>query len=520
MTATADSRSTSALSSVPLAHDDQSRDPFWHSTPRSMAAVQQAPSPQPAPLPAQQFTRGPAPASAARRPQCTHMSIIRCHTAVRHCIICGKTPSLGWLYVCQQDQDLSTGCLEFTGLNPSAQADDGQTDGDFEEHARQAESLGMSAGVIKGIRKGDYTTDQARRLIDQKRHLRATIRSTQSTHGINAASDPAPASDIIASVGATAPDRGTAVPASPQTSDLNNASDASVAASQTRKSSRGSKRQHQSCHLQVCHTCRPFFTERLPMSFERVLSGKVPAVTEDEITRLPMMNPSIVRNLGLRQEPPLPPPANQSPGYSSAMHQTDGYDDDSWSSTPTSATNSETDSDQLEFADPYPCPGPGICPLWSQDSGCAYDDGFDDGMRAQNHGFEPEPETETDRIARRRARRDLLFPPGLTSAGGSSVSLPLLATAPLTPVLHEEELFEDMLLYIKLGKTRGKAKTICAGLTEVKTRPGRLAIPLGLGFGGTDSSSSLGSEVEVDGGVALTEEAVESGVPDIVTDPE
>ncbi|KAF2774072.1 hypothetical protein EJ03DRAFT_379812 [Teratosphaeria nubilosa] len=519
MTAIADS--SSALSSTPLARDDQSRDPFWHSTPRSMAAVQQVPPPQPAPVPSQRLARGSAPTAAARRPQCTHMSMSRGHSAVSSCVVCGKIPSLGWLYVCQQDRDLSTGCLEFTELNPSAQSGDFQTNGDFEEHAREAESLGMSTGVIKGIRKGDYTTDQARRLIDQKKHLRATIRSTQSPHGTSAVPDLPPAGDIIASVGSTIPDLAPAVQASPQTGDLTSTSDSSVAAPQNGKSSRGSKKQHQSCHFQVCHTCRPFFTERLPMSFERMLSGKVPAITEDEITRLPMMKPSIVRNLGLRQAPLPPPPANRSPGYNSAMHQTDGYDGDSWSSTPTSATNSETDFDQLEFADPYPCPGPGLCPVWSQYSGCAYENGFDDGLRALSHGFDPEPQTEFDPVARQKAIRNLMSDTsGCATAGGSSVSLPLLDTAPLTPVSHEQWLLEDMLMYIKLGRTRGKAKTICAGLTEAKTRPGRFAIPLGLAFGGKDSSSSLGSEVEVDGGVALTEEAVESGIPDIVTDLE
>jgi hypothetical protein len=34
---------------------------------------------------------------------------------------------------------------------------------------------------------------------------------------------------------------------------------------------------------------------------------------------------------------------------------------------------------------------------------------------------------------------------------------------------------------------------------------------------GRDSRQSFGSEVEVEGGVALTEEAVETGLPDILT---
>lgn len=39
--------------------------------------------------------------SAARRPQCTHMAMNRLY-GEHHCHMCGKVPSLGWVYSCEQ----------------------------------------------------------------------------------------------------------------------------------------------------------------------------------------------------------------------------------------------------------------------------------------------------------------------------------------------------------------------------------------------------------------------------------
>lgn len=66
-----------------------------------------------------------------------------------------------------------------------------------------------------------------------------------------------------------------------------------------------------------------------------------------------------------------------------------------------------------------------------------------------------------------------------------------------------------------IGKP-GKAATVCGVL-----RPGmnfsHARLSVASNMSGRDSRQSFGSEVEVEGGVALTEEAVETGLPDILT---
>lgn len=245
------------------------------------------------------------------------------------------------------------------------------------------------------------------------------------------------------------------------------------------------------------------------MSFEAALYGEIPPLTEEDIARLPIIDPAIVRTLGLREprKPSLPQLREEESMDIAMQQQHDGYEEDTSDWTPTSATLSETDS---EHGSAYPCPGAGFCPVWSRDAGCAYDSGFDDGLKALNHGFGPEPDLTPEHAHSlnrlRRARTSI----GGTSSTGSSISLPTTPTAPLSHMTSTQYSLEDML-----GKA-GKAATVSGALTRKRTR-GSVS-GLGLGISSRDSSSSLGSEVEVEGGVALTEEAVEQGVPDIGTD--
>jgi hypothetical protein len=490
---------------------------------------------------------------------------------VHTCHNCHKVPSLGFVYACRQDRDMPQND-KATDPDIFPVVPDGSSY--FDVQARLAETLSMGSTVICGIRKGDYTFEQVDKLIEQKKHLLTVIR--KSEHG-SADSSPAPrlpGESIIASVGVTAP----AVQATTPMTPANTPTATPPESATTSPSQKQKKIKSPPCNFMVCHTCRPFFVDRLYMSFETLLNGRMPVITEDEILRLPVMNPIFVRNLGCRH-PPEPSPVVNRPPSADITQQIDGYDDDTSDWTPTSATISESESDDhdhdhLEITnDPYPCPGksevagsgecivrslaedeksagrcvactreakdtaqrllasshpltfltgPGHCPVWSRNSGCAYNSGFDDGLRAMNHGFGPVPETSfssrmtpDNSLSRLRGiRGNINETPGGTTSG-SSVSLPTISTAPLTPITPSDEMFFDDVLNMRLSG-KGKAKTICHGLTSSESRR-RLGF-LGLGIRAKDSNSSLGSEVEVEGGVALTEEAVGSGVPDIVTD--
>ena len=268
-------------------------------------------------------------AVTARRPQCTHMSMTRQYGGHASCNMCGKVPSLGWLYTCQQDQE-QTDRVADPDVFPVVPNESSYLD----VQARLAESLGMSSSVVTGIRSGDYTFEQVDRLIEQKKHLLATIRRTEN--GGSSSSTPQRPSrfgEIIASVGAVT----------------------TLADLTSTPSKLGSKAQKQTtCAFQVCHACRPFFADRQYMSFEKVFSGTVPALTEDDMARLPILHPGIVRNMGARRA--MQSPAARSGSIDIAM-QRDGLDEEDTSDwTPTSATASEAESEMTE-KDAYPCPG-------------------------------------------------------------------------------------------------------------------------------------------------------------------
>jgi hypothetical protein len=244
------------------------------------------------------------------------------------------------------------------------------------------------------------------------------------------------------------------------------------------------------------------------MGFEPALNNELPAVTESEISKLPILDPSIVRNLGLRQPPKALQPIQTQDITDANMHQGDGNEDESEDWTPSSATSSAYYSDDGD--DPYPCPGPGICPVTNGSGLCAYDAGFDDGKRAYHHGFAALLPQATARL--HRVHANVSISPVGTSSTGSSISLPEPKTEPLTPPTPNSLPFE-MQLSSKLRKA-GNAPIFSGPVTgeEGEVRPGSRSAS-------TDSSSSsVGSEVEVEGGVALTEEAVESGRPDIATE--
>jgi len=466
----------------------------------------------PSAQPAAQRAARPAVASAtARRPQCTHINMTRLY-GHHTCYLCGKTPTIGWVYSCQQDREQLERTADIDAF-PVVPDESNY----FDVQACLAETLGMGDCVIKGIRNGNYSFEQVEKLIEQKKHLLAVIRkiecgSADSTPQLHLHGNTRPtrfAENIIASVGTSM-----APPVLPMASagtPVNTPAESPI--------KRGSKSRKQTCNFQVCHACRPFFQDRLYMSFEKMLSGRVPAVTEEEISRLPMLNPAIVRNLGLRkQHPPISPTANSQESIDITTQQYD-YEEDTSDWTPTSASVSEEDSDGLEMADSYPCPGAGVCPLWSRFGGCAYDSGFDDGFRALNHNFglEPDlsrmtPENSMNRLQRVRGSMD--DTPGGTSSTASSISLPTPNTMPLAPLTPMDESFDEALSR-RLGKS---SKAVSMLELEALPSEKRRTRRWGLGMRGKDSSSSLGSEVEVEGGVALTEEAVEMGTPDIATD--
>lgn len=436
------------------------------------------------------------------------------------CSLCGRIPSMGWVYACQEDHlPGHYDPLPDIEVMPVVVPDECHY---FEARALVAEYLEMNQSIIQGIRRGDYDVDQVERLIDQRKHLIEVINEKDKTISAQATAPSLPGLDIIASVGASTVNNGNSeaplqggnnastLPMSPAGTPANTPFESTTTTPIKQESQALLKQQKYACHFQVCHSCRPFFHDRIYASFESVLAGNFPLTLETAKT-LPVIGRDVALNIGLRQPSMVRGLSTRSQGSAEFAQYTDDNDVDisvDWTST--SGGESDDGSDLLDSAELYPCPGPGQCPVWSRQSGCAYDTGFDDGRRAMNHGFlVPE---EADRLTPETSRNNLLHlinsiqdTPGGASSTASSVSLPTPATASLSPFLPTNDTL-DVTFHKQLRRT-DKARSV----GEYGARDSKLTLH------GKDSNSSLGSEVEVEGGVALTEEAVESLSPDIIT---
>ncbi|OQO14442.1 hypothetical protein B0A48_01319 [Cryoendolithus antarcticus] len=417
------------------------------------------------------------------------------------CNMCGMPPSVGWLYACRQDwllthQSTSSHDLEL----PQLPIDSANLD----HLTETGTAVGMSHSVLAQMRSKSYTVSEAKKIIADKVHMLNVIKAEECTtaqhspSGSPSSKTGDTSSSIIASLGTTV---------SPPTSV-----EAVSAAARTTTT----------CNYMVCHTCRPFLHDRVPVTIAAILNGTEPAISSTEMQYLRMVEPAVVSKLGTRPAP-IRRVRQFGLGLTSTditSQQKDGADEDTtpsdWTSSDiSSGVYEEDDNEEFVDVDPFPCPGPGFCPMASYADGCAYDGDFDDGQRAINHAIVTGDTTagaeyitpERPRYHLRRVEGTVSETPGRASSTGSSVSLPTPTTMPLTPVTPSDESFEDVLNDRKNGKPVkvGKAATIY----------GRLDSGASGTMSSRSSSSSLGSEVAVADGVALTEEAVETHIPDI-----
>jgi hypothetical protein len=478
------------------------------------------------------------PSNPPRRGQCTHITMNRLH-GDHVCQMCGRIPKIGWLYACRQDWLVENQQESVASAAESAIVVPDESDY-FDVMARFASSIKMSPSVIKQIRDGHYNYDQVERLVAQKEHLISTIKkleglSTENTPSSLHSNVFQSHANIIASIGTSNS------PSSSHKHHLNVPSSSGTAAQQnharkgsgTSTTSKQSRLRPDRCNYMVCHACRPFLHDRLFANVDSILDGVYPPITEGEAKTLPMMNPAIVRGFGLRQGTATPVSSPRRLERSDSldiamMSLREGDDEDEttleWTTSSNSSSFYDDDSQELRPFDPHPCPGPGVCPVYSRNSGCAYDSqDFDDGQRALNHGHaypggrEASNDITHTTPERPRARLHrvegggVLDTPGRTSSSASSISLPSPIIMPLTPDTPTRQRHGE-----DLQSKPGKAATVCGVLSPV-INFGHARLSVASDMSGKNSRDSFGSEVEVDGGVALTEEAVETGLPNILT---
>ena len=312
----------------------------------------------------------------------------------------------------------------------------------------------MSPSIIKGIRAGAYDLDQIDKLLAQREKV---IRTIKEQEGGSKENTPPPSFDgVIASAGTTT------------------YADCRTSISMPRRDSlavQPSKVQQTKCSYAICAGCRPYVQDRMYASFE---DDQLP-LTAADMKELPMMDPNIARTIGLRPSPETP--LRSMPSHIS-IDITDGTDIESeseisvnWSATNSGESHSDG-SESLDKSELFPCPGSHHCPVWSRRSGCAYENGgFDDGKRAENHGFFNSVTPENSRSQLSHYTDLASSTPGASSTTASSVSRPATPMSPLIPLLHNEETF-DVSLRKQIKKNSEKRNVGTPGSRRRKTEFG------------------------------------------------
>ncbi|KAH7384384.1 hypothetical protein DE146DRAFT_681396 [Phaeosphaeria sp. MPI-PUGE-AT-0046c] len=116
-----------------------------------------------------------------RTPNCTHLDMDRVFGRHQQCDVCGRPPSIGFLYECRQD-------WETQSLHDALAEDMDEGKEVVKSGVRlQLESLGFSESIICAAEQGHYTDVQLEKIIEQKKDLRQIISDSLQASQINSA---------------------------------------------------------------------------------------------------------------------------------------------------------------------------------------------------------------------------------------------------------------------------------------------------------------------------------------------
>ncbi|KAJ4315408.1 hypothetical protein N0V94_005977 [Neodidymelliopsis sp. IMI 364377] len=226
----------------------------------------------------------------------------------QQCYVCGREPSIGFLYECRQD------CSSPSLHDLLSKAEDKKCLQTKSALRFELENIGLSESVIRTAEQGYYTASQLATLKTQKKDLEQTIADSIQGSQIN---------DVVA--------RLTALARAPSNNDgatYSTSQDASF-----------------TCAFRACHTCRPYYRDRVYISFAAVVSADFSPMSELDMQHLPTKSANIMRSIGV---------------YHHLSTTMNGFDETPYTSHPTitfatstdvphTASTTASDSSELTF---------------------------------------------------------------------------------------------------------------------------------------------------------------------------
>jgi hypothetical protein len=464
-----------------------------------------------------------------RTPNCTHLDMDRVYRRDQQCDVCGHSPLLGFLYECRQDCDTPS-LHDLLSKN-----NDDPTEVVKSDMRLQLQWLGLSESVIITAEQGHYTVAQLEKIKTQKKDLRQIISdSLQGSHINNAAAKLAalvqtPSKHDGASNSTMSRD---------VVSELEKFSSSHVLCldiSWLYLCSTDTYQSPPACKLKACHTCRPYYRERVYISFQSVLNAEFPPVTRNDVDMLPTKSAQVMKTIGNRAHSIHSLSTSDTtplslPILTSLAASTDAPPTASTSTSASSDLTFKTTQTDLDMISAQHRPRRRFYKMSERNLG--------DIARESSR-----QSTILTRQSLRTTFQGIFRPSRNSSSSRPNITLP----SPRTDTMRDSNSSRDVDKFDLLALRKGRrekggnkfnngnyvkdyedvhAHTSAAKPLEQTTRTSALYAPdneLATQEDSTsDSNTSMytclpeGSEVKVDGGVALTEEAVETHTPDIL----
>lgn len=242
------------------------------------------------------------------RPTCTHISMVKLYfdkSRPLQCYQCGRVPSIGFIYACEQDRTHPPDQKASTSLTSSSNGNKQQRKLLKSKRRPSNETVdtgSLSKWMLDAINEGHYTQEQIDKLVAQKAHLQLIISQSQAIPDELMPKDSP--SKILTQMLAQV--------------DLSEKSQEKPKGSKTRQ--RSISKSVAQCEYRVCHTCRPNSREKAFVSFESVFNNEVELPSTWHEPSMPVAKAHVVGNLGLRPPPQYPiPKAVQSESIDSQL---------------------------------------------------------------------------------------------------------------------------------------------------------------------------------------------------------
>lgn len=212
-----------------------------------------------------------------RTPNCTHVNMDRIYGRDLQCYVCGRAPSIGFLYECRQD-------CSAPSLHDLLSAAQGTETARAKSPLRsELQDADLSESVIRTAEQGHYTPAQLEILKIQKEDLKQAIEDSIQGSQIN---------DAVARLAAFA--------SAPSSNDgaMNSKTRDAVGTSTQFHETDIDTLQPATCAFRACHTCRPYYRDRVYISFDAVASADFPPISSEEAKHLPVKSADILRSIG------------------------------------------------------------------------------------------------------------------------------------------------------------------------------------------------------------------------------